>query len=243
MKRNSMKLSAFLLLGLTVMAGCSDPNAQAQDYIKDNTKVPKDYTPSARAGIDKDVSKSMDPKRLQGLIAATNRFGSRQNPFALSADEIAFDRLQASEKLLQDGGNFGTQFELPESRETEETVAFQEQPIRRLSGIVIGDAVYAILEENGSSTIIYPGFQVPNSDWTVASIDSEKAVFRRDPKLRPNEIEVRLQVGLPSFAGGGQDNGMPTGAPGGMPTAGPGGGPGGRGGAPRGGGGTKGDGG
>lgn len=221
------------------IAGCGDPNTLAVDYTKDNTKVPKDYSPSARAGIEKDLTKAMDPKRLVPLIASTSRFGRRQNPFALSSEELAFDKLQAAEKLLQDGGTFGTLFELPESKEVEETVVFEDQPIRRLSGIVIGDAVYAILEENGNSTIIFPGFQIPNTDWTVVSIDSEKAVFRRDPKKRPNEVEVKLQVGLPSFGGGG----AAAGGPGAGPSSGPPSGiPGGRGGG-RGGGGSKDDGG
>jgi hypothetical protein len=240
-KMNKNLYFGLLLVSSLAFVGCGDPNAAAEEMPTASNKKPaKDYVPKAIAGVDKDVAKSLDPSRLKGLIAATSRFGSRANPFALSADEIAFDQLQASERLLSENGTFGTEFELPEDKQPEELVVAEEQPIRRLSGIVIGDAIYAILEENGQSTIVRPGSMIPNTDWKVVSIDSERAILRRTGSKRPNEIEVKLQVGLPSApAGGGSDGGAFGGPPGGgMPPAG-----GGPGGAPPGGGrpgGTKG---
>lgn len=225
--KNLLKQSIWLSAISVGIVGCADPNAAAEDIpTPSRLKPAKEYSPMARAGVDKDVTKSMDPNRLKGLIAATSRFGSRPNPFALSKEEIAFDQLQAAERLLSEGGSFGTQFELPEDAAGDLIIAEEPQPIRRLSGIVIGDAIYAILEENGTSTIVRPGSMIPNSDWRVVSIDKEKAILRRDPedpKKRPNEIEVKLQFGLPSIqapAAGGPTGGAPFGGPPGAPRGG-----------------------
>jgi uncharacterized membrane protein YgcG len=186
-----------------VLTGCKDPNDELLDLPTGSSKKSNaEYTPSAVAGIRKDLTKSQDPNRLKGLIASTSRFGRRQNPFALSADELSFDKSQASEKFLAEDGNFGTRFELPEDKEPT-VVAMEPQPYRRLSGIVIGDAVYALLEENGVTTIIRPGMRIPNSSWRVASIDRDKAVFVRDGNTLPKEIEVRLEVAPPGFGSGG----------------------------------------
>jgi hypothetical protein len=198
-KHLSISLALTALLGVS---GCSDPTAELQEMPNTaSKKVKEDYTPSAIAGIQKDLTKSQDPNRLKGLIAATSRFGRRQNPFALATDEIAFDRLQASERLLSEEGNMGTKFELPEDK-TPTVVAEEPQPYRRLSGVVIGDAVYALLEEGNTTTIIRPGMRLANSDWRVASIDKDRAVLVRDGDRMPKEVEVRLEYAPPGMGGG-----------------------------------------
>jgi hypothetical protein len=186
-----------VLFTCAMLAGCKNPNDDLMSPASVPSKIEKDYLPDASAGVSKDVTKSMDVNRLKGLVASAARFRSRGNPFALNASELKFDRDQASEKLLSEGGDFGTAFELPEDK-APEVVVEEAQPYRRLSGIVVGDAVYAILEQGGKSFIIKPGDRIPDSDWRVVSIDKNKAVLRRDGNVKPNEIEVRIEV-IPPF--------------------------------------------
>jgi uncharacterized membrane protein YgcG len=225
------KEQSILVLALSVLAlsGCADPTANMVEMPTSANKTTKaEYTPSSIAGIQKDLSKSQDPNRLKGLIASMTRYGRRANPFALTADEIAFDKSQASERLLAEDGDFGARFELPEDKGP--TIVVEEpQPYRRLSGVVIGDAVYAILEENGVSFIVRPGQRLPNSQWRVASIDRDKAVLIRDGDVLPKEVEVRLETAPPGFGGQGAGGGGAAG--GGRPASGGGGRAGGGGGA------------
>lgn len=180
--------------------GCADPTKELQDPSAANVKKIADIKPTAMAGVDKDVSKSMSPDRMKGLIASTARYGYRSNPFELSVDEVRFDEAQASEKFLAEQGHFSNSFELPEDKE-EQVVGEEQQPYRRISGIVIGDAVYAILEENGRSTIIRPGSRIPDTEWVVVSIDRDGVTLRRPGNVKPNEITVRLEVAPPGMGG------------------------------------------
>lgn len=211
--RNSviaLSLSAFAL----ALVGCANPNDQLQETNPTAGKMEKDYSPTAAAGVQKDITKSMDPKRLAAVVAAAARFGpGRANPFALKSDEVAFDQSQAAEKVYIEGGNFGALYQLPESKLPGEGVQVEEQPYRRLSGILIGDSVLAILEDNGKSTIIRPGMMIPDSNWRVVSIDRDKAILRRDGNVLPKEVEVRLEIGMPS-SGGNTGNAGPGGGPG-----------------------------
>lgn len=126
-------------VALVVLTGCADPTLDLQEPSAGVAKKIEAIKPTASAGVDKDVTKSMSPDRMKGLIASTAAYGSRPNPFALNADEIKFDEAQASERFLAEQGHFPNSFELPEDKED---VVLQEeaQPYRRISGIVIGDA-------------------------------------------------------------------------------------------------------
>ncbi|MEI7575249.1 MAG: hypothetical protein WCK51_00010 [Armatimonadota bacterium] len=201
----------FLVLACMVLVvGCADPTKDLTEPTASSIKKIDAIKPTAQAGIDKDVSKSMNPDRLKGLIAATSRFGSRSNPFELSADELRFDEFQASEKFLSDAGHFPNSFELPEDK-AEEVVTQEAQPYRRISGIVIGDAVYAILEQDGRSTIIRPGMQIPDTNWFVVSINRDGVTLRRSGNVLPNEVTVRLEVAPPGMSSGAPAGGAPGG--------------------------------
>jgi hypothetical protein len=196
--------------------GCADLTANLEDPKPTTIKKIQDVKPNAPAGVDKDVSKFMNPERMKGLIASTVRFGSRENPFSLSGDEMKFDELQASERFLAESGHFPNSFELPEDKE-DIFIAQEQQPYRRISGIVIGDAVYAILEENGRSTIIRPGTTIPDTNWVVVAIDRDGVTLRRSGNIQPNEVVVRLEVAPPGMGGASSGGGMPAGKPGGAP--------------------------
>ena len=95
-----------------------------------------------------------------------------------------------------------------------EGVQVEPQPYRRLSGILIGDSVLAILEEGGKSTIVRPGMMIPDTNWRVVSIDKDKAILRREGPQLPHEVEVRLEVGMPGFTNTGNQGGGGTPPPG-----------------------------
>jgi hypothetical protein len=208
--------SALVACVSLIVPGCADLTANLEDPKPTTIKKIQDVKPNAPAGVDKDVSKFMNPERMKGLIASTVRFGSRENPFSLSGDEMKFDELQASERFLAESGHFPNSFELPEDKE-DIFIAQEQQPYRRISGIVIGDAVYAILEENGRSTIIRPGTTIPDTNWVVVAIDRDGVTLRRSGNIQPNEVVVRLEVAPPGMGGASSGGGMPAGKPGGAP--------------------------
>ena len=209
-------MNSLLLLGFIAgvgLVGCADPNAQIAETTPSPGTQTKDYVPSALAGVTKDIKKSEDYGRYKPYILSTARFSHRGNPFALNADEKAFDVAQASERIVIEGGSFGLLYEPPvDTLPNAEPV--EPQPYRRLSGILVGDSVLAILEEGGSSVIVRPGQLIPNTNWRVISIDLNKAVLRREGSTRlPREVEVKLEIGLPSFQNPGGGSGGVGGAP------------------------------
>jgi bifunctional DNA-binding transcriptional regulator/antitoxin component of YhaV-PrlF toxin-antitoxin module len=82
------------------------------------------------------------------------------------------------------------EFELPADEVAE---VIEPQPFRRLAGIMVGDSVLAIIDMgDGNLQIVRPGQQIPGTEWTVASIDEEKAVLRRSGNKKPKEVVVPL---------------------------------------------------
>jgi len=94
----------------------------------------------------------------------------------------------------------------------------------RLSAILIGDGVGALLERAPGDTIeIRPGQQIQGTEWTVVSIDEERAVLRRSADMRPSTFVVRLQSRGADFGRGGGGGGNTGGGGGGGRTGGGGG--------------------
>jgi hypothetical protein len=182
----------------------------------------------------------------QATLVASKTGPARHDPFALTASEKAFDTNQSTARLFSQSGGFTLLYDVPPEVSPAELVPVTEpQPYRRLSGIIVGDSVYAILETGtGSTEIIRPGMRIPNTEWTVVSIDTEKAVLRRSGNVLPHVVTVRLESPPPGMGGNtgsagapgrpgagtpGTPGGMPGGRPGNMPGV-PGGRPGTRGG-------------
>jgi len=225
-----------------VAAGCG-PTTVPTGEIVTPTGVGKGakLSPGAQPPAGMGVVQDSDPKQFPALVQAkAPQFHFRSNPFALSSDETAYDQQQNSERLLSQTGFFSTFTPTPE---VPPVIVTETQPYRRLSGVVVGSAVVAILETGGTSEpiIISPGTKVP-PDWTVVSVDQDKAVLRRGGNVLPHEIEVRLEQPAPGYGptttvppAGGTNNGGFGPGPGGPGRGGgyPGGFPGG-GGGPRG---------
>jgi len=226
------------LVGVALV-GCSPGPMPAP--VSDATGVdkgPKFKGPPSIAGLE--VKPSTDTKGFTKLVAENaTRFHARQDPFALNATEKGYNAQQSEERVFSSQG-FTT---LVESKsEVIPQTYVEPQPYRRLSGVVIGDSIVAILEpgEGQEPILIHPGMKILNNTWTVASIDQDKAVLRREGNTLPHEVIVRLETPPPGFGGGtvnapgggaGGRGGFP-GGPGGFP-GGPGGFPGGRPGAGR----------
>lgn len=225
MKITTNYLLAFGVIGAIGLVGCANPNDKIEPRTPVGGKESKEYIPTAMAGVSKDISKSTDPRRNLPYIASTVRFGHRSNPFAMNAEEISFDNAQASERIVIEGGSFGELYTLPDDK-LPVAEPMEPQPYRRLSGILIGDSVLAILEEGNKSTIVRPGMMIPDTNWRVISIDRDKLILRREGSTRlPREVEVRLEIGMPFQGGntggaGQQGQGRGAGAPGGGPSSG-----------------------
>ncbi len=206
-----------LLAAVGAVAGCGAPEI-GDTTVPTVPKMPEAYAPKAKAGVP--VAQAPDTGQLKPLIASTARFGSRSNPFLLQSNEIKFDQSQAAERLFLQEGSFSLNYKEPEFREPE-LLPEEPQPYRRLMGVVIGDAIVAILETDGQAPLlIRPGMRIPDTDWVVVSIDEEKAVLRRTTNQRPKEVVVRLEQPRPGFGAGAAGAGAP--GPGGFgPGAGP----------------------
>ena len=183
-----------------------------------------DYKPmNVDAGVP--VDRSTDDKPYKALVASASKYSFRSDPFSLTADEAAYDRQQNTERVASTMGGFTTQFQLPEDK-TVDVTPEEVQPYRRLAGIIVGDSVLAILDTGTGIQIIRPGMKIPNTEWTVVSIDQDKAVLHRDGDIRPHNVTVRLES-PPAGVGGnaGFGGGNQFGGPGGTRGAAGGGGP------------------
>lgn len=215
MKRNLILGSSVGLLGALFLVGCGQPAPVPP--APSVATPPVNVVVNADAGVE--VTQSTDLARLPKLYAsAASKYGGpRRDPFALQSDERAFDQAQLSERVLGGAGFYPLGYQEPEDREA--TVEIEPQPARRLLGIIIGDAVVAIIDMgDGRTELIRPGTKIPNSEWTVVSIDSDKAVLRRSGQKLPREITVKLEppsaLGGGAPAGGGPGAGGPGGPPG-----------------------------
>ncbi len=157
----------------------------------------------------------------------------RKDPFALLPEEV-----EAMQEDAFTRAPFALVASPPPPPKVEIPEPYEPQPRRRIAGIILGQTVSAILEQEGElPQIVYPGDMV--GEFRVAAITPEGVILRRS-KGNPREVRVPLEPPSVATAGGapaGRGPGAP-GAPGmpGAPAPGMGAPAGGRGGGPRGGG-------
>lgn len=222
-----------------VAIGCQEASLPLTTPVV--TLPPNEFDPGVDAGWNKVVKG--DATQLASLKTRTSgnhgqSFAPRNDPFALMAEERAFHINQSSERVLSENGGFTMDYVEPPPPDTTEVI--EPQPYRRLAGVIVGESVLGLIDmgDGRPLEIIRPGQRIPNSEWTVVSIDEEKAILRRSGNRLPRQIVVRLESppfnpnqgggGGPAGPGGpgfGPGGGGPGGRPGGRPGAGaPGGG-------------------
>lgn len=227
--RNMRKLALLAVcasIGGLFVAGCGDEGVHSSAFAQQppaaspaGASAAKTSKLNADAGVP--ISVANKPTAFEDAKQAT--FGTRKNAFSLLPGEVKFNNEQAAARLVSDSGGFSMMYEPPPPKPDEETIV-EPQPRRRLAGILLGDAVIALIQmEDGRVYDVHPGSKIPNSEWTVVSIDQERAVLRRSGNKLPKQIEVKLESGPigggggggGGTTGGGSDVGVPTGGKGG----------------------------
>jgi len=221
MKSVSIRIIALSVV-IAAVAGCggsgsSSSSSGGSPAATTTSSATANYTPpNVEAGIP--VTISADKKPFDALVSGTVKYGHRADPFTLTKEEEAYDKDQNAERVMAEMGGFRD-----EHVEKDDTVVvpYQEpQPYRRLAGIIVGDSVLALVDMgNGQLEVIRPGQKIDRTDWTVVSIDQDKAVLHRDGPIAPHNVTVRLESPPPGMGGGGAGfSGAPTGGPpGGIP--------------------------
>lgn len=203
-----------LLCGLAVVAlvGCqdNDPAGTAGFTAPTAATVPEpELNLAAKSGVPVNVGPPVDPTTL----ASSRNFGSRSDMFALLGPEITFQSDQTVESFLGSAGGFALEINPEEdAKEPENPPVLEPVPAWRLSGVIIGNGVMALLDTGARVYEIRPGMLVPGqTEWRVASIDSERAVMVREPGSNkfPKTFDVTLQgpVGGGLRPGGGGNQG------------------------------------
>lgn len=215
MKKPSLCLG--LLVGI-VVTGCQESQPPLTPPVV--TLPPNNFDPGVDAGWGRGVV--VGDATLVANLKTRNTgnlgqsFAPRNDPFALLAEERSFEAKQQSERVLSESG--GWRFDYEEPAPTSDVEVQEPQPYRRLAGVIVGESVLALVDMgDGRLEIIRPGQRIPNSEWTVVSIDEDKAILRRPGNKLPRQIVVRLESPPAGFGGG-----APQGGPAGPGGAGPG---------------------
>lgn len=191
------------------MAGCgllgseetAEVNLPRIDLAKYRRMAEK--KPEAPAGITVEPVTGLD--NLKKLVASRS-FSSRPDPFSLLSVERKFENEQDAERLLQTNGGFLGVWTPPVvTYEDVETV--EPQPVRRLAGVIVSNGSVMVLIDMGDGKGLQtarPGSKL--GEWTVATITTEEAVLKRDPKKRPSQVIVPLasplDLGTPNTGAG-----------------------------------------
>jgi len=213
---NSMKfLSLGLILGIA-LTGCGGG--------EDTTPPPAPAAPTTsgaatggaapKIALNSEAGRTLQPGALD--MAALKQLGSetfsgsRPDPFALLASERKFETSQATARLLDEaGGMFALLADTTEKDDPADAapITVPAPPGLRLAGVILANGVAALLEFEGRIIEIRPGMTIPGTEWKVASIDSEKAVLRREGNVLPREVVVPLASRLDVGGGGGGNAG------------------------------------
>jgi hypothetical protein len=174
------------VLALTALAGCQENSA---GYSAISPRVPPkpalDLT--AKSGVPVTQPRAVNPTEL----AQTRRIASRSNAFALMGEEVAFNQSQWTESILAGSGWDLEVVPTLDDPGTERPV-IEPVPNWRLSGVLIGNGVMALLDTGRQTYEIRPGMQVPGTEWRVVAIDSDRALLAREGNKLPKEFWVSL---------------------------------------------------
>jgi hypothetical protein len=183
------KVRAILVCGLACMAlaGCQQ-----------NTETYGPVTPTAARKPELDLSADRgvpvpQPEQVDAVKLASSRsLGARPNPWALMPAEVAFDQSETSSRLLDSQGGFVLEV-VPTLDDPEDAApVYEPVPNWRLSGVLIGSGVMALLDTGPTTYEIRPGMQIPGTEWRVVAIDSDRALLAREGNKLPKEFYVGL---------------------------------------------------
>ena len=186
-----------------MLAGCGGEPEPAPQAAPPR---PQPAVPLLKADAGVPVVLAPDPNFDKAkAVAMSKEFGRRSDPFSLLAVERMFEQNQSNERVATEyGGWFSREFEENDPGARDAAIVVEPQPYRRLSGILLGNGVSALIEmEDGRVWEVVPGSQIPGTDWVVISIDSERAILRRSGNKLPKQIIVRLGPRIDQFTGGG----------------------------------------
>ena len=217
----------FGLLAVLASVGCE---TNSPDRL---TAVAAVDPPAPRLDLRADAGVPVNPTTPaipRNTLAGEREFGSRDDPFSLMGVEQEYENAQRTEFFLGQAGGFGPLIGGASLAEVEVREIIEPVPLWRLSGVIIGNGVLALLDTGDVVHEVRPGSKVPNTEWTVVSIDSDRAVLRREGNKLPREFAVNLQgpiggappvVGAAGGVGGPGGPGGAAGPPGGGAAAGP----------------------
>ncbi|MCH8977927.1 MAG: hypothetical protein IH945_01630 [Armatimonadetes bacterium] len=191
----------FGLLAVLASVGC-ETNATPFSGLTASLPPEPVIDLSAEAGVPVNPS---GPAILPSEVSPGKVFGSRQDPFRLLALEAEYDLAQRTEFFLGEVGGWTPPTNLGSLLEDEVREFIEPVPAWRLSGVIIGNGVLALLDTGLTVHEVRPGMKVPDSEWTVVSIDADRAVLRREGNKLPREFAVNMQgpIGGARPAGGG----------------------------------------
>lgn len=217
----------FGLLAVLAAAGCEE---NGESFASLTPIAPPEPQLDLAAGAGVPVEPSTPPiPRIE--IGGDREYRSRQDPFRLMAPEVLYDESQRTERFLGEVGGFRAPVNLAAISEVPIEVFIEPVPAWRLSGVIIGEGVLALLDTGAGVHEVRPGTRVPGTEWTVVSIDADRAVLRREGNVLPHEFAVNLQgpiggtfpIATTGRGAGGQRGGQNDGDRGGAAAAGGGG--------------------
>jgi hypothetical protein len=180
-------------LALAAIGGCHHKDADETSLNERPFNNPKVEASRVDAGLP--LGASNDMTRWSKLYMA-RKYTPRTDPFALMPIEENYERRQQAERFLGEQGGFqSVLLDPPDDTDTTVAPEVEPQPHRRLAGILYGESVLAIIDmgDGRALQIVRPGQKVPGSEWTVVSIDQEKAILHRGGRKLPHEVVVRLE--------------------------------------------------
>ena len=193
-----------------ILAGCNESEIHTSAFAQTPPAPAQGQGKAAKLNADAGVPIGVAATPTAFDDAKAKSFATRTNAFSLLPTEAKFNKEQTAARLVGELGGFGMFYEPPPPKpDLEETI--EPQPRRRLAGVLLGASVIALIEmEDGKVYDVRPGSKIPNSEWTVVSIDEERAILRRGGTKLPKQVEVRLES-RPIGSGGGNSGGGNTG--------------------------------
>ena len=182
------RLGLLCALAFATLVGCQE-NSVGYSAISPTTPPKPSLDLSANSGVPVAASGQVN---VPDLATTRPNLASRgTNAFALTGEEVNFNLEQWTESFVSNGG-YVLEIEPTMDDPGSEPPVVEPVPNWRLSGVLIGTGVMALLDTGPRTYEIRPGMMVPGTEWRVVSIDSDRALLARDNNKLPKEFYVGL---------------------------------------------------